>query len=382
MRGQNPGYLIQFSRLILMGALLFCGCIPKAPIRLGLAAELTGKQAELGIHLRNGVELAVEEINAGGGIGGRKVELLVEDDFGTPQGARDAENKLIDAGVTAVIGHVTSDQTLAGYTVNQTRGVLLLSATASTSVMSGKKDLFFRTVASTDAMGRGLAAHIRQQRGLMRMAIIYDQDNDTYAEPLQQAFSDSFTSLGGEVTRVVKFSGAASPDFAPLVESLKPSDPEGILIIAAPANTAMIAQTIRLADWAAILFTSSWGQGEAMFQNGGKAVEGMETIMAFDTNDPSPELTQFKAAYQKRFAIDPIFTAMESYETMLLLSAALQKTNGKAQGLAEALTGVENFQGLTGQLRLDNYGDALRPLVIQKASEGKFLTIEKLYPAP
>ncbi|MDP3451190.1 MAG: ABC transporter substrate-binding protein, partial [Anaerolineaceae bacterium] len=79
----------------------------KPPIRIGLAAQLTGKQADLGIQLRNGVQLAVDEINASGGINGRNLELSVEDDLGTPQGAKDAQNKLIDKGVVAIIGHFT-----------------------------------------------------------------------------------------------------------------------------------------------------------------------------------------------------------------------------------------------------------------------------------
>jgi branched-chain amino acid transport system substrate-binding protein len=374
------GYVIQFSRLVLLG-LLISGCITKPPVRLGLAAQLSGIQGELGINLRNGVQLAVEEINAAGGIAGRKVELVVEDDLGTPQGARDAENKLIDGGVAAVIGHMTSDQTVAGYGVAEARGVLLLSATASTAVMTAKADLFFRTVASTDAMGQGLATYIRQKKGIQRIAIIYDQDNKTYSEPLMQSFLDTFTRLGGEVTRQVKFSAAATPDFSPMVDNLKASDAAGVFIIASPHDTALIAQEISLKFWKADLFASSWAQGEALFQNGGKAVEGIETIMAFDVNDPAPDLVRFKAAYQKRFAAEPIFSAMEGYETMMLLAAALQKTAGDAYGLPEALLEVQDFKGLTGPLQMDSFGDALRPLVIQKAVGGRFETIDKLSPA-
>lgn len=354
------------------------GCSSLQPLRVGFIAELSGKQSELSLNLRNGVQLAVEELNAAGGINGRKIELLVEDDLGTPEGAKKAENKLIDANVLAVIGHFTSNQTLAGYEIAEARKVLLLSATASTSLLTGKKDLFFRTVASTETMGRGMAQYIHDQRGFSRVSIIYDQDNNTYSEPLEQAFSQTLGKLGGNVTALVEFSGAQNTVFPELLNGLKPFDPQCVFIIASPANTALIAQSIRLKNWDIPLFSSSWGQGESLIHDGGKAVEGMELLIGFDVNDPSPELQLFKDNYEKRYVRPAVFSAMEGYETMQMLAAALKKTGGDAKGLAEALLALRDFQGLTGSIHMDEYGDAVRPLYIQQVRSGKFETIQKV----
>jgi branched-chain amino acid transport system substrate-binding protein len=148
------------------------------------------------------VQLAVDEINASGGINGRNLELSVEDDLGTPQGAKDAQNKLIDKGVVAIIGHFTSAQTLAGYEVAHERGVLLFSATASTSLMTGIEDLFYRTVSSTDALGSGLASYIIEDRKINTIAIIYDEDNNSYSEPLVNSFTDTYRKSGGMIVNV------------------------------------------------------------------------------------------------------------------------------------------------------------------------------------
>ena len=274
--------------LIFFLVLLTSGCGNTQPVRIGFTAELTGKQSELGINLRNGVQMAVEEINDAGGINGRKIELIIEDDLGTPEGAVKAENKIIDAGVVAVIGHLTSNQTVEGYKVTQARGVVLFSGTASTSFLSGKKDLFFRTEPSNEYFGREFARYVRQQRGLSKIAIIYDKDNDTYSESMSEAFTDSFTGLGGEVTISLSFSGATSPDFSPIVAEMQASNPEGVYIIASPLNTANIAQIIRLKDWQVPLFAAPWSQGQDLITNGGKAVEGLETIIAYDINGSSP----------------------------------------------------------------------------------------------
>jgi branched-chain amino acid transport system substrate-binding protein len=359
-------------------AVSLCGCAPKSPVLLGFTAELTGKQSSLAVHLRNGVEMAVEELNASGGIDGRQIKLLVEDDLGTPEGARAAENKLIDAGVVAVIGHFTSAQTLAGYAVNEARGVLLFSATASTSALTAKKDLFFRTVASTESLGQGFGRYVCGDLGIRSIGIIYDLDNGSYSTPLMESFKSSFTGLDCQVTSQVEFSEAASPDFSPLVDELKESNPEAVLIIASPANTAVIAQLVDLKNWEVELFTSSWAQSEITIQNGGKTVEGLEMIIAFDVNNPSPALQEFKTNYQKHYNASPVFTAMEGYETMRMLAAALQKTGGESVELPGALLELKDFQGLVGTVRMDQYGDAIRPLFILNIHQGSFETVRTL----
>jgi branched-chain amino acid transport system substrate-binding protein len=354
------------------------GCLYKSPISVGFTAQLTGKQADLGIHLRNGVELAVEEINASGGINGQNLELLVEDDFGTIQGAKDSETRLIDQGAVAIIGHFTSDQTLSGYEVAENRGVLLFSATASTSVMSEKSDLFFRTVASTDAMGRGFASYIYNDRKINSIAVIFDEDNRSYSEPLVNAFTDTFKKSGGKITFTQKFSSMQTPDYSTAVSMMKMSSAEAVFIIASPNDTALITQTIVLQNWVPQLFTSSWAQGDLLFQTGGKTIEGMETIIGFDVNDQTAGLEKFKEDYQQRFGVEPIFLAMEGYETMHLLAKGLQKTNGSTKNLGSELIGIQDYMGLSGPVKLDAYGDVLRNLSIQKIVDGKFVTIKKL----
>jgi branched-chain amino acid transport system substrate-binding protein len=375
---------------IYRGLIVFClvflplsmsGCVPQ-PIRVGFTAELTGKQSELGINLRNGVQLAAEEINAAGGINGRKIELIIEDDLGTPEGAQKAENKIIDSGVVAVIGHLTSNQTVEGFKVASSRGVLLFSGTASTSVLSRKKDLFFRTDPSNDYFGIQFAHYIHDKRGLSHIAIIYDLDNNTYSEPMAKAFTNVLTAIGGQVTAQISFSGAASPDFSPLIDKMQSTNPEGVFIIASPLNTANIAQVIRLKNWQIPLFTAPWSQGQDLIKNGGNAVEGLEIIIPFDLNSPSPALQAVKARYQARYAQLPAFTAMYGYELMQMLAEALKRTGGNAAGLSDTLVGLKNYQGLESTIQIDEYGDAMRQLFIQRLQNHQFETIETLNPAP
>ena len=120
------------------------GCMIKRPILIGFAAQLTGIQAELGVQERNGVQMAVETINATGGVAGRKIELVIRDDRGIPEKAQAADRELIKAGVLAIIGHATSAQTQAGLEVTNPAKVVLLGPTVSTLELSGLDDYFFR----------------------------------------------------------------------------------------------------------------------------------------------------------------------------------------------------------------------------------------------
>ncbi|MEA1889522.1 MAG: ABC transporter substrate-binding protein, partial [Pseudomonadota bacterium] len=265
-----------------------------------------------------------------------------------------------------------------GLETSQSRGVLLFSASAATSDLSGKDDLFFRTVASTDAMGAGVGQYVRQRRELSSIAIIYDEDNDTYSLPMKDAFIGTFTDLGGQITTQVGFPGGEELDYSDFVEELIASSPEGIFIIANPLDTALIAQTVRIKGSTTALFCTPWCQANSMLQNGGSAIEGVELIIANDANVSNPASEAFKIDYQERFALSPIFIAMQGYETMQMLAQALEKTAGEPEGLPEALKDIKSFQGLSGEIEVDAYGDAVRSLVIQRVIDGQFVTVESL----
>jgi branched-chain amino acid transport system substrate-binding protein len=366
------------SVVLSIGILAFClvGCGGKEPIRIGFVAQLTGVQAELGVQERNGVQLAVEEINAAGGIVGRPVELVVRDDLGTPEGAQAADQELIDAGVVAIIGHTTSGQTIAGLAVTNPAHIVMLSPTASTPELSGQEDYFFRVAYSLTDRAGALAQRIYQGRNITRIAVIYDADNTAYSQSFRDAFADKYQSLGGQLVAETDFSSKAQPDFAPLVTQLRASNSDGLLVIASDIDTALIAQRTRLMDWPIPLFTTAWAQTETLVNNGGQAVEGLEIEFANALNDQTPDYLDFQTRYQARFGQDPSFGATLGYEAAKILAAALQKTGGKADGLAQALVGIKNFKGLTDTFSFDKYGDVIRPFYLGTIRDGKYAVIE------
>jgi branched-chain amino acid transport system substrate-binding protein len=368
-------------RVILCGLLIgittfyFLNCTGEKPIRVGFVAQLTGVQAELGVQERNGVQLAVEEINAAGGVAGRSIELIVRDDQGSPEGAQAADRELIKTGVVAILGHATSGQTIAGLAVTDPARVVMLSPTATTPELSGKEDYFFRVAFSLEDRAQAYAQHVYQGRHITRFAVVYDRDNTAYSKAFLQAFAHKYQSLGGTIVAKADFSSRAQPNFGPLMAALRAGKPEGLLIIAADMDTALIAQRARLLGWLLPLFATAWAQTETLIHNGGQAVEGMEIELTNSSSNRSPGYINFETRYRSRFGKDPSFGAVLSYEAAVVLAAALQKTGGQAEGLAQALVGIKKFKGVNDTFSFNKYGDVSRPFYLGMIHQGKYVVI-------
>jgi len=348
------------------------------PIIIGFSAQLTGGQAELGVQERNGVQLEVEKINASGGIAGRKISLIIHDDLGIPKEAESGDDELIKEGAIAIIGHATSAQTLAGLKVTNPANVIMISATASTSELSGLDDYFFRVHPADKNRVQAFAKYIYERKGITDIAIIYDKDNLVYSNSYSTIFNDEFQSLGGDITDEVSFSSVTQPDFSPLLSKLRDSKAEGLLIVASDIDTALIAQRARLMNWQIPMFVSGWAQTETLISNGGQAVEGMEIEQAYALTNQSSTFIDFQDSYKARFGNDSSFGAAYGYEAALVLSEALKKTDGNKEGLKQALLETTNFNGIMGTFSFDKFGDVERPWYLSTIRNGKFILADQL----
>lgn len=361
---------------LLAFALLAAGCAAPDPIRIGFAGELTGDQSDLGIEGRDGALLAVDDLNTAGGVAGRRLELLVRDDLGTLEGAAAADRALIDDGVVAVIGHMTSGQTLAGLAVTQPAGMVLFSPTASTPELSGRDDLFFRVITPAPDLAFALSRYAAETAGLGRVAILLDLDNAGYTLPFAEAFSADLQARGGQVVRRQAISSAENPDFAVLVRELEAAEPDGVLLVLSAVDAALFAQQARLSGWAVPLVAAPWAQTETLLRAGGGAVEGMVFSAPYDLVQDAPALRDFQSRYEARFGRAPGFAAALAYESVHVLAAALRRTGGSADGLPEALAQGDRVAVLGGELALDAHGDVVRPVPLVSVQAGAYRSLE------
>jgi branched-chain amino acid transport system substrate-binding protein len=355
---------------------LIWGCQgEKPPIKVGFAGGLTGRYSDLGTNGRNGVILAVEEVNQAGGINGRPVELISKDDQQDPETAIKVDRELIDKGVVAIIGHMTSAMSIAAVPLIDKSKVVMISPTTSTNQLTGKDDWFLRVYAPSRAGPLSLAEYARSRVGLSRVAAVYDLSNRVYTEDYVATFRSRFEELGGSMTATETYIAGADVRLDNLAERLAQAHPEGVLIAANAMDAAMLCQQLRKAGADLPIFASGWAMTQDFLHQGGRAVEGVAFEEAYDRDSRQETYVTFKERFTNRFGAEPSFAAMFGYEAARVLFAALSK-DPDVRALKETILKQKRFQGLQGDFEIDEYGDARRRHLLITVSEGRFKIME------
>ncbi len=358
-------------------SLVLAGCAGPKPILVGFAGELTGRHADLGVAGRDGAQLALDMINEKGGINGRPIELIIKDDKGDPNTARQVDAELVEQGVVAIIGHQTSAQTAAVWDQMNQAQVVLLSPGASSSQFDGYDDYLFRLASSTELQAKALATHIYHTHGIRQLAGIYDLGNRDYAETLWLSIQTEFEMLGGDASLAFGFI-AGETDLQTLMSEIKASEPEAVVFVAPAIDTALMTQYGQQQGLKARLFSSGWAATEVFLEKGGQAIEGVELVMTYSDKNPYPPFQDFVRRFEARYGRQPTFSAAFSYETVLVLANALAETNGQAEGLPEALVTTKNLAGVQGTISMDGYGDVKRDVYIAVVKDRQFEVINTI----
>lgn len=368
------------KRLLLLASLLLSACEPSAeqpiePIRLGVIVDTSGPTSSLGIAGRNGMQLAVEQTNAAGGIHGRPIELLQRDDGFNPQQATQAATELIDAKVDAVFGPMTSliaEQLAPQFTA---AGVLLMGGTPLSPLLAGRDDQFFRILSHTSPDALGIAQHLQHQLGIGQVTVVIEESNHTFTRPWLADFQRYFAAEGGSVSQTIAFTRNAQTDFATLAQQALASEPRAVILISNALDTAMLATQLRQKNPHLVLATPAWAAADALLEMGGRAVEGMITGQAYDLSDQSPAFLAFKKTYQQRFG-QPIDTAaVTAYNATQVLLNALRERQPQ-ESPKQTLLRIRHFASLQQPIDLDEFGDSASRFYLMVVRQGRFINAE------
>lgn len=344
------------AALALLGAAA-CGGADKGEIQVGVAGSMgtAGGKA-----MQQAAQLAVDEINASGGIGGRTVSLVIKDDGGDSERAVEVARDLRDnANVVAVIGHINSGATLAAAPIyNDPRGgVVALSPTASSPEVTNAGPWTFRVSPSDLAYGPALAKWTRA-RGQRRAAILYS--NDEYGRGVSTSFAGAFRGAGGEVvsqdpylTEMLKAGGGAEP-------YLRRALARGIdaLFIAGRAEDA--AAIVPLARRLGYTGQVMGADGLLGIESEGSVGEGVFIGAAFFADAQSEAAKRFVSEYRRRYQQAANADAALAYDAMLVIARALEngadreRVRAYMEGIGSRHPAVE---GVTGTIRFDPNGD-------------------------
>lgn len=365
------------SFLLLLSLFLSCS-ERKKPISIGFVGGTTGRVADLGIAGRDGVLLAVEKINRSGGIQGRPVQLIVKDDKQDPDSAKKAVEEMIEEGVVAIIGHMTSSMSVATASLVNEREVLMISPTTSTNELTGINDSFFRVYPASAQLARLLANHVNKTLKLKRVTVVYDLSNRAYTEDLYLYFKDEFEKLGGVVNPPVSYRSGGKIVFADLAGQVSEVESDCYFIVANAMDTAMLSQHLRRLGKMQQIITGEWSVTEEILEYGGKAVEGIQFYHTFDKKFGGKKYQEFRESFSERFLKEPGFAAVGGYDAAMVLFNALRK-NSDPSLLARTIIDISWFDVLQGRLLIDNWGDAEREFFLMTIHKGQFLKLENVH---
>ena len=335
---------------------LLAGC--GKPARVGAIVSRSGAASSSGEQVARGFDLAVERINATGGVGGRRLELLYRDDSTNPEIGLAALRELVEGEhVTTVLGAVSSTVTMRLASYCERHRVVLMSPSASASQLTEAGDYIFRTFPS-DVLEAASMADFARDLGLDRVAVLA-VDND-YGASLARAFTDRLRASGGSVVASLAFPEGDETAIAAAVAALPGLSPRGLYIPAYGGDLATTLKLLRETSSRPIVLGTSAAASE-LIRTAGPAAENLVFPMSsFDATADSAEVRSFTAAFNARYATDPDMYAAHAYDAVGVLAAAATLAGSwNADEIHDALLHIDDYDGVTGRLAFDRSGDVV-----------------------
>jgi branched-chain amino acid transport system substrate-binding protein len=349
-------------------------------VKVGYYGDLSGRTSSFGQSTRNGAQMAADEINMAGGINGRQIEIVVEDDQGEPNKAATVVTKLINQDkVHALIGEVASSNSLAAAPKAQEAKVPMISPSSTNPAVTQVGDYIFRVCFIDPFQGEVMAKFAANNLKAKRAAILYDFNSD-YSRGLQQFFKRSFTQLGGQVVSEQSYT-QGDRDFSGQLTAIRSANPDVIYVPGYYGEVGVIAnQTRQLGIKAPLLGGDGWDAPQ-LWQLGGAALNGDYISNHYSVDDPSPAIQKFVSAYKERYKVLPDALAALGYDAMKVLGDAVKRAGStESTKLRDAIAQTTNFPGVTGAITLDKDRNAVKPAVALKLENGKFVYETTIYP--
>ncbi|QYM75151.1 ABC transporter substrate-binding protein [Leucobacter luti] len=343
-------------------------------IPLGYTATLSGDFASYGLEMREGIDLAIEEINADGGVLERDLTTEVVDDEGKPaNGPVIAQEMCDNAEIPAVLGFSFSSVALSGLPIYTQCGLPIVASAVTSPELSGASDIFFRTVFTDAYQGAEAASFISEHRGVKKVAVLYQQDD--YGKGVADAFSTGIEEAGGEVTSSQAYQ-LGTVNFGSTVDTALKGDPDAVFIGGFYTEAGKIVNQIRDAGSDIPIFASDGAASPLFLDLAGANAEGVEVYAAFSASDPRAESSAFVKAFTKKYDKEPSSWAALAYDATYVVSDAIESAGSTDRAaVAEAIQNTKDFAGVSGNISFDDEGNRVGDLTFQRVEDGKFVVI-------
>lgn len=356
---------------ISMAITLLAGCGAGGnTIKIGMVAPLSGEIAVYGTSVRDAAQLAIDEINANGGINGKDLELIVYDNKGDATESITLFNRLVDNDkIDALVGPVISSTSMAVAPLVEDAGIPMITPTGTNIDITPISDFVFRACYTDPYQAAVVAKFATDELGTTKGAILYNA-GDEYSEGLASAYRDAFT---GEMVADLGYT-AEDVDFKPLLTSIKDSGAETLFIPAYYEKVGLIAtQAKEVGLEATLLGADGW---DGVLADYADVVEGGYMANHFTAQDESDVVQNFVKAYTDKYGDVPNALAALGYDAMYIMANAIE-TAGSTEGAdVVAAISASNYEGVTGNITFDENGDTIKgiPMFVLEGGEMVYVT--------
>lgn len=350
-------------------------------IVIGAMGPLTGNVAIYGISALNGVKLAVDEINANGGIAGKQIKLLIEDEKGDTQEAVNVYNKLVEGGANAIIGDITSGPSVAVSELANRDNMLMITPTGTQLDITEGKPSVFRVCYTDPFQGKILAQYAKENLGATKVAVLSNNSSD-YSQGVKDAFLAEAAVQGIQVVGDESY-GDSDKDFRVQLTTIASADPDVVMIpdyyqiialIAPQAREVGIdAKFIGPDGWDGITEQLTTGLAdEKLIKESLNAVEDSIFANHYSSDDPNEKIQTFVENYKNAYKENPSAFSALGYDAVYMVKQAFEEGGlDDPQGAIDAMKAI-HYEGVTGEIKFDENNNPIKAVSMIKVINGEY----------
>ncbi len=369
------------NKFLLLAMLLVSAlsCTKKAvenEIVLGSYSSNTGATATFGVFQKRGIDMAVEEINAAGGINGKKIKHINYDNKSDNDETLAVVNRLISQdNVLAIIGEATSGKSKIGGQVAQQNKVVMLTSSATNPEVTKIGNYIFRACFIDPFQGYVMAKFMTENLKMKKAAILRDVKSD-YSMGLSDVFITEFKKMGGEIVTDISYQ-EGDIDFKSQLTAIKAKNPDAIFVPGYYNEVALLARQLKdLGMKQPMLGGDGWSSPD-LYKIAKDAITGHYFSNHYTTESTDPKTVDFVKKFKAKFNEDADVMAALAYDATYMMAEAIKNTKElNRETIREELSKIKDFHGVTGKMSMNENRDAVKSAVVVRIEgpEYKFVT--------
>ena len=349
-------------------------------IKIGEVNPITGAIGRYGTTCHQGIQLAIDQANSSGGVLGKKVVLLTEDNQSQAGQTSTIVRKFVTQDkVVAIIGDLTSSATLEGGPIAQAAKIPMVTPLATNPKVTEIGDYIFRVCFIDEFQGRVMARFALEKLKAKKAALLTDTKQD-YSVGLSGFFKDTFVNGAGSVVREQSYS-SGDTDFRAQLTSIKAAGPEVVFVPGYyPEVGIILKQARQLGITVPFIGCEAW-DSPTLLQVAGKAADGCYFSNQFSAGDPNPAVQEFARVYREKLGNLPDNFAALGYDAANVVLDAIKRADSTSpSAIRDAIAQTKDFAGVSGEITIDTQRNASKPAVILAIKDQQVQYFEKINP--